>query len=246
MEFVFKFLGEISYSLGDILLAGAIFLLWAAGSLTFAGYTKQRQKFPTGYSRKIFHFLIFGAASAVQWHWGFPGVCLFGVLTSLVIFYGLLRGDGHPWYEALAREKDAPYRTRYIIIPYLATLVGGLGSNIFFGKFALIGFLVTGIGDAIAEPVGVRFGKHAYRVPVFGNLESIRTVEGSLAVFLGSLGSLLLGMMMLGVWYGAPLQISLTVGLSLVCAVLEAATPHGWDNTTLQIIPTLLVWELWG
>ncbi len=246
MELLSKFLGEISYPLEDILFAGVTFFLWAAVSLTFAGYTKQRQNYPTGYSRKIFHFLIFGAASIVQWRWGFPGVCLFGALTSMVIFYALLRGDGHPWYEALAREKDAPYRTRYIILPYLATLIGGMGSNLLFGQFALIGYLVTGIGDAIAEPVGVRFGKHAYRVPVFGNLESIRTVEGSLAVFLGSLGSLLLGTMILGVWHSTFLHIGAVAGVGVVCAGLEAATPHGWDNTTLQIIPTLLVWWMWG
>jgi len=47
---------------------------------------------------------------------------VFGAATSLVIAYALARGDGHYMYEALAREKDAPHRTRFIVEPYLATL----------------------------------------------------------------------------------------------------------------------------
>jgi hypothetical protein len=35
-------------------------------------------------------------------------------------------------YEAMAHEKDEPKHTHYIIVPYLATLLGGLTSNIFF------------------------------------------------------------------------------------------------------------------
>ena len=70
---------------------------------------------------------------------------------------------------------------------YLATFAGGVLSNIFFGQYAIIGYAVTGIADAIAEPIGTRFGKHTY--PVFSfdkNKISIRSVEGSTAVFLAT------------------------------------------------------------
>jgi hypothetical protein len=42
-------------------------------------------------------------------------------------------------YEAMARETDAPHRTHYIIVPYFATLIGGLASNILFGPVAVVG-----------------------------------------------------------------------------------------------------------
>ena len=39
---------------------------------------------------------------------------------------------------------------------------------------------------------------------------------------------------------------SLVIGKVLViagaCALAEALSPHGWDNATLQLIPSALVW----
>jgi hypothetical protein len=29
--------------------------------------------------------------------------------------------------------------------------------------------------------------------------------------------------------------------IAMVCTVVEALSPHGWDNTPMQIVPTLLV-----
>ena len=71
----------------------------------------------------------------------------------------MLCGPGNPRYEALAREQDA-YRTYYIVIPFFATMIGGIASNVFFGPIAAIGYLVGGLGDAAGEPVGTRWGRH--------------------------------------------------------------------------------------
>ena len=48
-------------------------------------------------------------------------------------------------YEAIAREKDEPRRTFFVLLPYFTTLAGGLASNILFGPFAVAGYLVTGV-----------------------------------------------------------------------------------------------------
>lgn len=215
-------------------------LAWAAGCLLFAGLLKTRVKLKTGYTRKVFHFLIFGTVVVVHWLWGTPGVCVFGGMTSVVIAYALLRGSGHVMYEAMAREKDAPRRTYYIVVPYFATLIGGLMSNIFFPATAVFGYLVTGLGDAIAEPVGTRFGKHKYRVPAGGGVKAVRSVEGSSAVFVASTLALI-GCFALSPQFalsgGALLAILL---IAAVSTVVEAVSPHGWDNATLQVVPALL------
>jgi phytol kinase len=188
----------------------------------------------------VFHFLVFGTVVAVHGLWGTPGVCVFGSMTSVVIAYALLRGAGHVMYEAMARETDSPRRTYYIVIPYFATLIGGLLSNIFFPATAVFGYLVTGLGDAVAEPVGTRFGKHKYRVPAGGGVTAIRSVEGSSAVFIASVLALTLCFALspqFDLSGGALLMILL---VSFVSTVVEAVSPHGWDNATLLVVPALL------
>ena len=56
--------------------------------------------------------------------------------TVIVVLWALVGGAGHPHYEALAREKDAPHRTWYIVVPYLATLAGGLTVNLWMPRAA--------------------------------------------------------------------------------------------------------------
>jgi len=215
-------------------------LLWAYLCLYFAGYLKRNKGLKTGYTRKVFHFLIFSSAVLVQSVWGTPILCLFGGMTTLVVFYAVFRGEGHPLYEAMAREKDTPHRTHYIIVPYFATLLGGLTSNILFGGVAIVGYLVAGLADAIAEPVGTRFGRHTYRVPSFRRVRSTRSLEGSASVFLACLPAIALGVLLcpeLALTSGSLLTVPL---LAAACTVLEAVSPHGWDNATMQIMPAFL------
>jgi phytol kinase len=214
------------------------FLLWAYGSLFLAGYVKRNKGLKTGYTRKIFHFLIFTSAAAIQTAWGLRPLCLFGIATSAVIFYAVLRGDGHFLYEALAREKDAPHRTHYILVPYFATLIGGITSNALFGDVALVGYLITGLGDAIGEPVGTRFGKHPYRVPAFRGIPATRSYEGSAAVFLVSLLAIILAFSLSPELSFEGHSLFLIPGLALLSAILEAISPHGWDNAVMQIVPS--------
>ena len=215
-------------------------MLWAYLCLYFAGYLKRIKGLKTGYTRKIFHFLIFTSAVLVQRVWGTPILCLFGGMTTLVIFYAIFRGAGHLLYEAMAREKDAPHRTHYIVVAYLATLIGGLTSNILFGQVAVVGYLVTGLADAVGEPVGTRFGRHIYRVPSFRGVRSTRSFEGSAAVFLVCLPAIALGILLCPELVPTPRSFLTILLLGVFCTVLEAVSPHGWDNATMQIVPSFL------
>jgi phytol kinase len=220
--------------------AGPPALLWATACLAFAGYLKTRRGLATGYTRKVFHFLIFGTVIGIHAAWGTRGVCLFGAMTSLVIAYAVARGPGHFMYEAIAREKDAPRRTHYVVVPYFATLIGGLFANVFLAGTAVLGYLVAGLGDAAAEPVGTRFGRHKYRVPALRGVAAVRSLEGSGSVFVVSAVALgvCLAVSRSGAVSGRTL---LVVGLiAAVSTLVEAVTPHGWDNATLQVVPAAL------
>jgi phytol kinase len=223
-----------------LVLGGPAGLLWAAGCLMLAGRLKIRRHWPTGYTRKLFHFLIFGSVVVVHTVWKTPGVCLFGAMTTAVIAYALLRGPGHFMYEAMAREKDEPRRTHYIVVAYFATLIGGLLSSIFFADGAVLGFLVCGLGDAIAEPVGTRFGKHRYRAPAVRGVRADRSLEGSGSVFLASTLILILFMAFSPHFALTVHSTAIAILIAGVSTAVEAVSPHGWDNTTLQVVPAWL------
>lgn len=227
-------------SLETIVLGGPIGIAWSWLCLYFARYLKVYRRWKTGYSRKIFHFLIFTSVVAIQSIWGTSAVCLFGGMCSLVIFYAVYRGDGHLLYEAMARESDEPRRTLYIVIPYVATLVGGLVSNILFGPLAVIGYLVTGLGDAVGEPVGTRFGKHTYKVATFTSVRAFRSWEGSSAVFAASVIAILVAIALTPQLQFSRYSLLVVLMLGCTCALLEAVSPRGWDNATMQIAPTAL------
>jgi phytol kinase len=188
------------------------------------------------YTRKIFHFGVFTGAAAVHAAWGLPGTNVYGAVTALAVLLVVFRGDGNPFYEALARETDRPRRSLFIVVPLITTAVGGLASALLAGPYAAVGYLVAGWGDAVGEPVGSRWGRHTYRVPSLGGVAARRSWEGSTAVFVVSWAAAVLAL-----WtVGAPAHRGLVaLACAGVSAVVEAVSHHGTDNLTVQIATSL-------
>jgi phytol kinase len=163
-------------------------------------------------------------------------------MVSLVLGFAVFRGAGSSFYEALAREQDRPHRTYFIVLPYFATLIGGIANNIFFGPLSVVGYLVGGLGDAAGEPVGTRWGRHRYNIPTFGKIPvSTRSYEGSLGVLITSLAALFIAVAISPDIYLNVRTLVTLPAIALACTLIEAVSPHGWDNTPMQILPTFLV-----
>lgn len=218
-----------------VLLGALLALGWSYSCLSLAAELKTRFRLRTGYTRKLFHVLIFTSAVFVQALGGFWAVCVFGLMVSMVVGLAIYRGAGDPLYETLAREQDGPDRTYYIIIPYFATLIGGMTSNIFFGPLAVVGYLVGGLGDAAGEPAGVRWGKHRYTISAV-----TKTLEGSLAVLAASLVALLIGIAISPELHVDLRSVVALPVIAIICTLVEAFSPRGWDNVPMQVVPTVL------
>ena len=227
-----------------IVLLGPFCLLFGALAATLVGWLRTSRAVRAPYTRKIFHFAIFTAAGLLHLTAGLPAVSLFGCAISLIVLYAVWRGDGFPFYEALARPTDAPRRTLFILVPLATTAIGGVLSNLLFGAFATIGYLVCGWGDAVGEPVGTAYGRHRYRVPSLGGVIAWRSWEGSAAVYVVGALAACSGLLLAGY---APLT-ALTIGLA--CAVagtaVEAVSNHGLDNLTVQLAAAGMAWLLLG
>ncbi len=228
-------------SIRGIAVGAPMGLAWSFGSLWFAGRLKQNG-FRTGYTRKVFHFLIFGTVVALQWRLGTPAVCLFGGACTVVVFFAVWRGQGSMLYEAIAREKDEPHRTFFVLLPYFTTLAGGLASNVLFGPFAVAGYLATGLGDAVGEPVGTMIGRHTYKVPSLRSVPATRSVEGSAAVFIASAVAVCLAAAVSPQMLFPASPWAKVALIAAACTFSEAVCPHGWDNAAMQIVPSALAY----
>ena len=146
------------------------------------------------------------------------------------------------------RLEDRPYSMRYdmiedvlrflIYIPFIALVEQKI--------VTLIPQLVNEFGDGLAEPVGLRFGKHRYKTKAlwyngkFWNGEYHRSLEGSAMVFLVSVAVLL--------WFSAAftmpqLMLALLL-LPVMLTIAEAISPHTADGPLIGLLGCSFLWLL--
>lgn len=219
-------------SIDTILVVAPVALLVGAAAAALASYLRARGV-RTAYTRKVFHFTIFTAASVIQLVSGLGGVVVFGTIVALIVLFAVWRGAEHPFYEALARPNDAPRRTLFIVVPLVTTALGGVLSNLLFPAYAWAGYLVAGWGDAVGEPVGSRWGRHRYRVPSLAGVAATRSWEGSAAVLLVGALAVTLGGLMAG--FDATTALRVGAAAATAGALVEAVSNHGLDNLTVQV-----------
>lgn len=186
-----------------------------------------------GDTRKLFHLVIFTAAALLRWKAGSGAVAVYGAAIVTGVVIATWRGRRSRIFNAIARPSDAPYERLHVISPLICTAVGGVLAHLIAGPLSGVAYLVAGWGDAIGEPVGIRWGRHRYRVPAFRQLISERSIEGSAAVGVASLLAAALGLLLAGRTGGE--VITWSIGIGLAAVAIEAASPHGWDNLTLLV-----------
>jgi phytol kinase len=176
-------------------------------------------------------------------------VNILGSGMGIFVLYSVWAGDGNFFFESMAREKDHPRRGYFIVVPYLTTAAGGLISNLLFGASAVMGYALCGAADAIAEPVGVRFGKHKFKVPSLKKVKvSERSLEGSFSVLTVSLALSYLFFVYLYQLGPAEAMLSSAI-LSVIIVLVEAISFHGADNFTIQVTAsglTYLFLKIWA
>jgi phytol kinase len=219
-----------------VLVVAPLALVYALALALLVGRLRVRRGVRAPYTRKLFHFAVFTMATVVQLLWGVPGVVVFGTVLALVVVYAVARGDGFPLFEALARPSDAPHRSLFVLIPLVTTAIGGVLSNVLFMRYAYIGYLVCGWGDAVGEPVGTRWGRHRYRVPSLAGVPASRSFEGSAGVLIVGALAAFVGLLAGGFAAGDAVGIALVAGS--VGAFVEAISNHGLDNLTVQVAVT--------
>ncbi len=212
-----------------------------AGTFAVAAWvaaTLRRRGWRDGDTRKIFHFVIFTTAAALRFGAGIGPLVAYGAVVAGCIIVSVWRGDGDPLFEALSRQSDRPRRGLHVVVPLCATAVGGIAAHLLAGPLAPVAILVGGWGDAVGEPVGIRWGRHRFRVATLGGVPATRSVEGTTAVLAASLAAACLGYWLLGF---PPAAIPARAAIVAVAAtVVESISPHGLDNFTVMAVAAAL------
>ena len=128
------------------------------------------------YTRKVNHFAIFFLPVFIDKQFdaetftNFVYLAISAVITtvSLLMFYEPIRKLIPPYqlmFEGFDRPEDRPYTLVWIWTQFAAGFAVMLPMIWLFGQWGLgslvlIPILINVVGDGLAEPVGIRFGKH--------------------------------------------------------------------------------------
>lgn len=238
-------MNAVARGLLTILVLWVIF--YAAGSLVYYKNIK------VNYTRKIGHFAlfflpifmnaVFPATGEGRWAetvvWGL-------VLASFLMFVEPIRSR-LPFIQrmflAMDRPEDRPHTMRWFFIQILAALVA-----IYIGRAILRSFgyeellilvpILVALGDGLAEPIGVRFGRHRYRAyALFSRQKYYRTLEGSATVFVATALVILFARS-----FFTPTEfLAALLIVPTIITLAEAISPHTIDTPLLHFFASVAV-----
>jgi dolichol kinase len=199
------------------------------------------------YTRKINHFVLFFLPMYLATRFDFPAslgaTALSGglLLLSLGLYAPAIRNRVAPvalMFSSFDRPEDRPYTIWWlgsqILAGYLVIIPIAIASmELGHPWLVMIPILINGIGDGLAEPVGVRFGRQTYTVRALnGGRTYSRSLEGSACV-------LLTGVVVIAVFHGqftAPQFWVAMLAVPLLMTLAEAFSPHTWDTPFLFLV----------
>ncbi len=136
-------------------------------------------------------------------------------------------------FSSFDRPEDRPHTLLWLSTQIVAGYAVLIPMSIAFERnrmqeLAIIPVLIHGIGDGMAEPVGIRFGRHKYSTRTFLSMarRHTRSYEGSACV-------LVTGIIAVGLFHNSFTSsqfIAALITVPLLTTLAEAWSPHTWDT----------------
>ncbi len=210
------------------------------------------------YTRKINHFFVFFSPYLLKTIFPFEEtlysqiiIALVG-LSTLTIYLKPIRENIKIvtiMFAAFDRPEDRPHTLKWLFTQYLVTYIVAVPLWLLFDRLGHteaipIIILINAIGDGLAEPIGIRWGKHKYKVKaLFTKTTYTRSLEGSACVFFVSFFAI-------AAYYNSftPYQlIAAFIAVPIVSTLAEAKSPHTWDSPFIFLftgISLLLIYQI--
>jgi dolichol kinase len=164
-----------------------------------------------------------------------------GFLTLMLFFLKPVRERlalADTMFLSYDRPEDRPHTLLWLTTQLLAGYAVLIPMRILyrelgFAELIFIPILIHGLGDGLAEPVGVRFGKHTYPCrALFSQRRYTRSLEGSACVFLAGLVAVL----SFHADFTPPQFIGALLVMPIGMTLAEAFSPHTWDTPFLFLV----------
>jgi phytol kinase len=206
-----------------------------------AGKLVSNKGIKVNYTRKINHFAIFFLPMALNLIFEYQKTTstrIFGLIVgifTLALFVMPLRKRSKiisTMFLSFDRPEDRPNTLLWLTTQYIAATIVIIPLVIYLNsinqsQLALIPVLINGLGDGLAEPIGVRFGRTKYQTrALFSDKLYVRSIEGSLCVFVFGILSVIA---FKDSFTSAQFVASLVV-IPIGTTLAEAYSPHTWDT----------------
>ena len=225
------------------------------------GYFVVRNNINIGYGRKLLHFSLFCTpviinamlgpleTKAVDLSWlslmttGYFICVLKPVRRRLPVPFMLI-------FRAIDRPKDRPYTIPWLWVQAILGFMALIMMQLYMSyanlsqAFFIIPLFVNGVGDGLAEPVGIRFGKHKYITRALwhnGRMcygQFTRSWEGSACVFVSAILAVLA---VYSEWKNTTRFVIALVFIPIGMTAAEAFSPHTCDTPFIFLVATALL-----
>eukprot|EP00457_Paulinella_chromatophora_P006142 gb/GEZN01006160.1/.p1 GENE.gb/GEZN01006160.1/~~gb/GEZN01006160.1/.p1 ORF type:complete len:398 (+),score=43.53 gb/GEZN01006160.1/:88-1281(+) len=262
-DFWISQLPKLAVMMGVSLTGGAICRRFCAVDSNGYIITNKDSWFKVNYTRKLQHFAAYAVPLVVHSPVHGPLALAWGDWFTMLAFLVLIKPLRERssflmlQFNSLDRPEDRPNTLKWIIA---GNIFPGLLFIIFFRylysfhgqqDLAFIFIMITGIGDGLAEPVGITWGRHKYLTSsLMGGPKYQRSLEGSACVFLSAM------IFCSTFWYAFSNEEEYWVALIILAPLMtwaEAISPHTMDTpflmglggTVLFLVTNLKVKVLW-
>jgi len=198
------------------------------------------------YTRKIHHFSLLFFPLLIANFFPYNGNSILGLVGAFAFVWTLspfyFRKDIYfleRCFLSFDRPEDRPFTLLWIFTQFFASIFivisVAVSVEIYLGisweKIGLLVVCLSMIGDGLAEPIGVRFGRIKYKTyALFTKKRYFRTLEGSLAVLVSTI---LVIIWFKGLFTDQQFLYALCI-LPLTLTLTEAISPHTWDGPFLS------------
>lgn len=213
----------------------------------FNGLLVIKHNIKVNYTRKINHFAFFFLPTLLSSVIEYPysAVTFFVDMVCAFLFLALfvppLRNRFRLlWimFRSFDRPEDRPYTLLWLYTQFIASYAVLIPLLAYFQSHDMLPMLMiiiiaNGVGDGLAEPIGIRFGKRRYATyALFTKERYVRSYAGSACVFVTTLIAVIAFQS-----YFNPIQlIAALIALPLLITLAEAVSPHTWDSPLIYAV----------
>lgn len=234
--------------MGTLFLVNQAIKFFSLGFIALGcGLLVTHREVKVNYTRKIMHFSLLLIPIYVERVFAYErtlGLFVIGCLITIAITFIFIKPlrERFPlvslMFRAFDRPEDRPFTVLWIVTQFMANYMILIPMIMLYARFDIqhlitLPLLITVVGDGLAEPIGVRFGRHRYKVnALFTNRLYHRTLEGSACVFI----SCVIGIAAFHTFFTVHQFIAAMLVLPLVVTLAEAFSPHTWDNPLMFLV----------